>query len=83
MLRHSGSALRAKRVMFVRNGSKGAFLCVSEHFESMETNFFFFENFRELCVNGSNGVKNFFFFAFLRISEHFESIETDFFRKFL
>ena len=24
-----------------------AFLCVSEHFESIETRFFFFENFRE------------------------------------
>ena len=58
-----------------------AFLCVSEHFESIETHFFF-ENFRELRAtrearHESKGAK--FFFAFLRVSEDFESIKTHFF----
>ena len=44
-LRHSHFALRAKRVIGQRGKKKYfffAFLCVSEHFESIETHFFFF-----------------------------------------
>ena len=45
--RRMGFALRAKRVMSHRSKKfVVVLLCVSEHFESIETNFFF-ENFRE------------------------------------
>ena len=49
---HYATPLGLCATVEARNGSKGyknffAFLCVSEHFESIETHLFFFENFRE------------------------------------
>ena len=83
-LRRSGFALRAKRVWVKR---LNFFFCISmrsEHFESIETNFFFSKVFMNFVLRAKRVMgqrDNFFFFC---ISEYFESIETHFFfQKFL
>ena len=66
---------RRKKVFFF------AFLRVSEHFESIETHFFFSKILLNFALRAKRVMvkRGKFFFAFLRVSEHFESIETHFF----
>ena len=61
MLRPSGFVLRAKREMSQRGKFFFAFLCISEHFESIETHFFFRKFFvsakRKTCSSEASKVR--------------------------
>ena len=54
-----------------------AFLCVSEHFELIETHFFWKIFVSVKHVSGQRGKK----IAFICVSDHFESTKTQFFFK--